>query len=146
MKVWGGWGCVDEFQVATRPISVGWVDVSTGDFERPETRSRLADCKTMSETSIDTSDVSLAFAGTPPLEAVRAIFSSLMTRDDNPGVFQFHSNQKMTELSLRWTSAGRICSLDVCPMRSALGRNGGALGPTIVRLSPDNSALCLPRE
>ena len=56
-------------QIGKGPISVRWIDINKGDRECPNYRSRLV------AREMDTSKRNDLFAATPPLEALKVVFS-----------------------------------------------------------------------
>ena len=70
--------CYD--RTGKEPIGVRWVDVNKGDRTSPEYRSRLVAQEIKRDKRLD------LFAGMPPLEAKRVLFSLMMSSDEQEGV------------------------------------------------------------
>jgi len=57
------------------PLPVDWVDVNKGDDKKVEIRSSLVVQETKRKTTIAPDDIAATFAATPPIEALRFLFS-----------------------------------------------------------------------
>ena len=91
------------------PIQCRWVECNKGDDENPDIRSRAVVCETIRVSNIAPGDVNSVFPATPPLEAIRAQCSLMMSRRSvggEPIVMQFLDTSKSHRYS------GRISMCD----------------------------------
>ena len=74
------------------PIQGRWVECNKGDDENPDVRSRAVVCETKRVSNIAPDDINSVFSATPPLEAIRAqcsLMMSLKPVDGEPILLQF---------------------------------------------------------
>ena len=62
-----------------RPIPMRWIDIDKGDDENPFVRCRAVLQETRKRNDLGPNDIAATFAGTPPLEGLRAMVSCSMT-------------------------------------------------------------------
>ena len=102
------------------PIQCRWVECNKGDDENPDIRSRAVVCETKRVSNIAPDDVNSVFSATPPLEAIRAqcsLIMSLQPVDGEPIVMQFLDISKSSKSLVgnppltRWEGSLRVPTL-----------------------------------
>ena len=62
-----------------KPIPTRWLDTNKGDDKAPNIRSRLVAQETRNRSTLGEEDAASVFAATPPLEALKLLFSLTMS-------------------------------------------------------------------
>jgi len=80
LKVWEPRLVTECFQrTGKAPIGTRWTEMDKGDHRNPIVRCRLVVQETKYRSMIDPEDLSATFAATPAIEAIRFLFSCLVT-------------------------------------------------------------------